>query len=82
VPSEYAHVWVGDGVVVLGVTEMSYLPPRGGVDDGGVHGAVEISQLPGERLVYSGESFSDGNCRNLIMLRLKDGGTDDEQDQQ
>lgn len=70
VPSEYAHIWSGDGVVVLGLTEMSYLPPAGVVDDDGVHGAVELSQFPGERLVFSGNSFHDGSCRNLIMLRL------------
>lgn len=71
VPTEYRHMWTGRGVVVLGLTDMSYMPPAGTVDDeGNVSGVIELSSLPGERLVYSGEDFYDGSCRNLVMLRL------------
>ena len=83
VPSEYRHIWTGRGVVVLGLTDMSYLPPVGMVDeDGSVTGAVELSVLPGERLVFSGQDFNDGKCKNLIMLRLGRGEEDDDDDEQ
>lgn len=71
IPSQYVHVHRGNGVLVLGMCELSYEPQRLAVSNGAYSGVFELEQYPGERYGYTGNEFTDSNgVRNILAFRL------------
>lgn len=71
-PSQYAHCYEGKGVLVLGLTDMSYVPSvaaRG--PDGQVQGKIALAAKPAVEYVFAGNEFTDSNgVRNIILVAL------------
>lgn len=71
-PSQYAHCYEGKGVLVLGLTDMSYIPSmasRG--PDGTMQGALELESRPGQQYVFAGNEFKDNDgIRNIILIAV------------
>lgn len=71
VPSQYVHFYRGDNMIVLGMNEFSYTPPKASVRDGNLVGVVELPDIPGARYIYSGHAFTDNEgIRNIVLLRV------------
>ena len=68
IPSRYTHCYIGKGVIVLGLTEDSYIPVAGKQTDAGVQGVLELDKAPGRRYVFGDNSFSDSSKRKNIIL--------------
>ena len=81
VPSQYAHCYVGEGVLVLGATRLSYKPKQVTQDQaGGLSGIIEIGGRPG-RYVYFGQHFMDADgIDNLILARLPEAPVEDDEE--
>lgn len=71
-PFEYAHRYDGDGVVVLGMSELSYMPKIAVVSsDGGVAGAVRFADSPEDAWLYLGQKFVDREgVENIILAKM------------
>lgn len=68
IPSRYTHCYIGQGVLVLGLTEDSYIPQVARQVDGRIAGALRINKAPGRRYIYGDNNFQDGNkVRNIIL---------------
>lgn len=82
VPSQYAHCYVGEGVLVLGATRLSYKPKQVTQDQaGGLSGIIEIGGRPG-RYVYFGQHFMDADgIDNLILARLPEAPVEDDDEE-
>jgi len=71
IPAQYAHVYRGQGLLVLGMCAMSYEPQRLTVQDGSYGGVFELEQYPGERYGYTGNEFTDKDgVRNILAFRI------------
>ena len=70
VPTQYAHIWRGDGTVVLGLTGMSFVPPYEYAEDSGWR-QVSFDFDPGVNYVNTNIRFKDDEgIENLLMLRV------------
>lgn len=68
IPSRYTHCYIGQGVLVLGLTADSYIPQVARQVDGRIVGALRINKAPGRRYIYGDNNFQDGNkVRNIIL---------------
>lgn len=68
IPSRYTHCYIGQGVMVLGLTADSYIPQVARQVDGRIVGALRINKAPGRRYIYGDNNFQDGNkVRNIIL---------------
>lgn len=64
VPSQYRHVYFGPETVVLGLSELSYVPAVATAQ-------VALSVRPDELYVNSGYSFVDADgVKNIIMIKV------------
>lgn len=71
IPAQYAHVYRGQGLLVLGMCAMSYEPQRLTMQDGAYGGVFELEQYPGERYGYTGNEFTDKDgVRNILAFRI------------
>lgn len=73
VPSQYTHCYIGEGIIVLGCNEYSYLPPMYHISDtGDVAGVLELDKSPGRKYVYMGNTYKDSNnIKNVLLVELK-----------
>ena len=70
IPSVYRHCWHGDGVIVLGLDEMSYRPPRLQSSAEGLQGIVTLSGISGS-WGNTGLSFKDDDgIESVILIRV------------
>lgn len=71
IPTQYAHIWKGKDILVLGLGKLSYVPSVGGMsEDDTIVGSITISGQSG-RFVYAGTDFVDGSgIRNIILMRV------------
>lgn len=68
IPSRYTHCYIGQGVMVLGLTADSYIPQVARQVDGRIAGALRINKAPGRRYIYGDNNFQDDNkVRNIIL---------------
>ena len=79
IPSSYANVWRGPGIVVLGLVEMSYVPTQASVNEAGdITGIVELDNV---KYVYLGNYFTtDDGVKNLILMRVPETREEDDYD--
>ena len=71
IPSRYTHCYIGNGVMVLGLTEDSYIPQAARHTDSGIQGALTINKAPGRRYAYGENNFPDSNkTRNIILVEI------------
>lgn len=71
VPSQYHHVYSEGSVVVLGATDLSYVPVVATQVDDQIVGAFEFQDKPGVKYIYSGMKFRDADdVTNLIIHEL------------
>lgn len=71
-PAQYAHCYEGKGVLVLGLTDMSYVPSMASRDeDGSIRGEIALASRPDTHYVFAGNEFKDSNgTRNLILVEV------------
>ena len=70
VPTQYTHIWRGDGTVVLGLTDMSFVPPYE-YDESTGWRQVSFEFDPGVNYVNTNIRFKDdAGVENLLMLRV------------
>lgn len=78
-PTQYAHVWRGNKVAVLGITPLSYVPAE--YKEGGVQGMLSFSDKPSVQYVYLGAWFDDDSgVRNLVLVELPGTGAPEQED--
>lgn len=72
IPTQYQHVYVGSGVLVLGLNELSYKPePAEQTEDGELTHAIKIDKAPGRKYIYCGNSFVDNQqVTNLLLIEI------------
>ena len=71
IPSQYTHVYKGAGVLVLGMNNFSYTPPKAQKTTQGVTGVLSLTDDPYTRYVYTGFEFRDNTGeRNIVLLQL------------
>lgn len=75
IPAQYQHVYTGEGVVVLGLTNLSFVPQVATTDGtGGLTHMVSFEHLPDRQFVYCGNSFIDNKgVNNVILIEVKNG---------
>lgn len=74
IPSQYAHVYLGDGIAVLGLAPMSFTPQAPDPKTGQPSNQLELSVNPGTKYVYLGNSFVDRfNIKNLLLVEVPEG---------
>lgn len=76
IPTQYAHVYTGNGVVILGITDLSFIPQQATAKEGGgLLNVVVFEHLPDRQYVYCGNSFVDSSgTNNIIMIEVKTNG--------
>lgn len=72
VPSQFAHCYPGNDVLVLGLTELSFVPELAMKDNAGnFHNVVTVDVTEGS-WVYTGSAFNDKNgVKNIVLYRVK-----------
>lgn len=72
-PTQYTHVYVGNGVLVLGLNDLSYKPEPAEQDENGeLTHVIKIDKAPGRRYIYCGNSFTDDQHRtNLLLIEIQ-----------
>lgn len=72
-PTQYTHVYVGNGVLVLGLNDLSYKPEQAEqTEDGELTHVIKIDKAPGRRYIYCGNSFTDNQNRvNLLLIEIQ-----------
>lgn len=72
-PTQYTHVYVGNGVLVLGLNDLSYKPEQAEqTEDGELTHVIKIDKAPGRRYIYCGNSFTDNqSCVNLLLIEIQ-----------
>lgn len=79
IPSQYTHVHRGEGVIVLGMSRLSYCPARAASGDSGITGLVTVD---GRSYAFLGLEFRDSSgTRNVILVEVPK-QEDNEQQQQ
>ena len=74
IPSQYTHVYLGDGIAVLGLSPMSFTPQGPDAKTGQPSNVLELSVNPGVKYVYLGNSFIDSkNIKNLLLVEVPEG---------
>jgi hypothetical protein len=73
IPSQYTHVYIGNGIAVLGLSTMSFTP-QGPDKNGQPSTMLELSSNPGVKYVYLGNTFVDKfNIKNLLLVEVPEG---------
>lgn len=72
VPSQYAHCYTGNDVLVLGLTELSFVPELAMKDNtGNFHNVVTVDVAEGS-WVFTGSAFHDKDgVKNIVLYRVK-----------
>ena len=72
VPSQFAHCYTGNDVLVLGLTELSFVPELAMKDNAGnFHNVVTVDVAEGS-WVFTGSAFHDKNgVKNIVLYRVK-----------
>jgi hypothetical protein len=74
IPSQYTHVYLGEGVAVLGLSSMSFTPQGPDPKTGQPSSILELSVNPGVKYVYLGNTFIDRfNIKNLLLVEMPEG---------
>lgn len=74
IPSQYTHVYVGEGIAILGLNPMSFQPQGPDPKTGAPSSVLEISVNPGVKYVYLGNTFVDNNnIKNLLLVEVPEG---------
>ena len=74
IPSQYTHVYIGEGIAILGLSSMSFQPQGPDPQTGAPSSTLELSANPGVKYVYLGNSFVDGhNVKNLLLVEVPEG---------
>lgn len=74
IPSQYTHVYIGDGIAILGLSSMSFQPQGPDPQTGSPSSTLELSANPGVKYVYLGNSFVDShNIKNLLLVEVPEG---------
>ena len=74
IPSQYTHVYIGEGIAILGLSSMSFQPQGPDPQTGAPSSTLELSANPGVKYVYLGNSFVDGhNTKNLLLVEVPEG---------
>lgn len=73
IPTQYTHVYVGNGVLVLGMTDLSFKPTQAEQDDDGTLAPViSLDKAPGRQYIYCGNSFTDAaGIVNLLLIEIQ-----------
>lgn len=72
IPTKYTHCHVGEGILVLGIGDMSFLPAKASQTDDGLTNVVSFSVVPGRKYIYCGNKFTDDNgTENLVMIEVQ-----------
>ena len=68
IPTQYAHVYPGTGMLVLGLTELSFVPAVADTSDMRL---VGFSVAPGRKYAYCGNRFTDRDgITNIVMIEI------------
>lgn len=72
VPSQFAHCYPGNDVLILGLTELSFVPELAMKDTAGnFHNVVTVDVAEGS-WVYTGSAFNDKDgVKNIVLFRIK-----------
>lgn len=72
-PTQYSHVYVGNGVLVLGLNDLSYKPePAEQTEDGELTHVIKLDKAPGRRYIFCGNSFTDDKgIVNLLLIEIQ-----------
>ena len=74
IPSQYTHVYLGEGIAVLGLGQMSFTPQGPDPKTGQPSALIELSVNPGVKYAYLGNTFVDSNnTRNLLLVEVPEG---------
>ena len=74
VPSQYAHCYVGAGVLVLGLSALSFTPV---VSNQGKMQRLYFDAAPGKAYVYCGNRWTDAQgIVNILMVEVQDNQDD------
>lgn len=72
IPTQYAHVYTGEGVLVLGLVEdLSYVPRNAARKDSGeLDNIVTVSNVPGSYLYINNNYVDDQGIKNIILFKI------------
>ena len=65
IPSQYTHVYIGEGIAILGLSSMSFQPQGPDPQTGAPSSTLELSVNPGVKYVY--------NTKNLLLVEVPEG---------
>lgn len=71
IPTQYTHVYTGPGIVVLGMSKLSFQPEQAEFDDGKVLHAVKLSPTGDTQYIYCGNYFVDKDgVKNILLIAV------------
>ena len=74
IPSQYAHVNIGEGVALLGVSSMSFIPQQSDTSQDPPTNMLELSTAPGKKYIYIGNTVvDDSGVKNLVLIEVPEG---------
>lgn len=69
VPTQYSHVYPGVGLLILGLSEVSFIPAQ---YDATAKRLVGFSTVPGRKYAYLGNKFTDSSgIVNIVMIEMR-----------
>lgn len=74
IPSQYANVNIGDGVALLGLTNMSFIPQVSDPSGDEPTNLLELSIAPGMHWIYMGNTVTlDNKIKQLVLIEVPEG---------
>ena len=74
IPSQYTHVYLGEGIAVLGLGPMSFTPQGPDPKTGQPSTLIELSANPGVKYAFLGNTYMDSNnIKNLLLVEVPEG---------
>ena len=72
-PSSYAFAYVGEGLAVLGLNQMSYTPQMAAHNqDGSLANVIQLDIAPGKRYIFAGNRFRDASgVENIVLVEVE-----------
>lgn len=72
-PSSYAFAYVGEGLAVLGLNQMSYIPQMAAHNpDGSLANVIQLNVAPGKSYIFAGNRFRDASgVENIVLVEVE-----------
>ena len=72
-PSSYVFAYVGEGLAVLGLNQMSYTPQMAAHNpDGSLANVIQLDIAPGKQYIFAGNRFRDSSgVENIVLVEVE-----------